>query len=184
MNIAFHKPVIGFAAWSGTGKTTLLKQLLPILRQHGLRVAMIKHAHHAFDIDQPGKDSFELRKAGASPMVISSSRRLAIMIDKAEATEPDLQDLLNRIAADEVDLVLVEGFKQWAFPKIELYRRAVGKPLLYPNDVHIMAIAHDGALPDQPLIPELDLNRPQHIADFILHYLQQHAPHPRPLPPG
>lgn len=168
MNIAFNKPVIGFAAWSGTGKTTLLVQLLPVLKQHGLRIAMIKHAHHAFDIDHPGKDSFELRKAGASPMVISSSRRIAIMIDKPDDSEPDLQDLLNRISGDEVDLVLVEGFKQWAFPKIELFRREVGKPLLYPDDNHIIAIAHDGNLPNQPPIPQLDINRPQQIAEFIL----------------
>jgi molybdopterin-guanine dinucleotide biosynthesis protein MobB len=167
MNIAFNKPVIGFAAWSGTGKTTLLVQLLPLLKQQGLRVAMIKHAHHAFDIDHPGKDSYELRKAGASPMLISSSRRIAIMIDKAEESEPDLQDLLQRIAADEVDLVLVEGFKQWAFPKIELYRAAVAKPLLYPTDEHIIAIAHDG-LSITPGIPQLDINQPEQIAKFIM----------------
>ena len=174
MNITFHKPVIGFAAWSGTGKTTLLIQLLPLLKQRGLRVAVIKHAHHAFDIDQPGKDSYELRKAGASPMLISSSLRTAIMIEKTEETEPDLQNLLNRIAADEVDLVLVEGFKQWALPKIELYRHAVGKPLLYPDDAHIIAIAHDGLLPDKPLIPQLDINQPQQIAEFILEHIKYH----------
>lgn len=175
MNITFQKPVIGFAAWSGTGKTTLLVQLLPLLRQHGLRVAVIKHAHHAFDIDQPGKDSYELRKAGASPMLISSSRRTAIMIEKPEETEPDLQDLLNRIAADEVDLVLVEGFKQWALPKIELYRHAVGKPLLYPDDAHIIAIAHDGLLPQPVTIQQLDINNPHAICAFILQYIQ-HIP--------
>lgn len=167
MNITCAKPVIGFAAWSGTGKTTLLVKLLPLLKQHGLRVAVIKHAHHAFDIDQPGKDSYELRKAGASPMIISSSHRTAIMIDKAEASEPDLQDLLNRLANDGMDLVLVEGFKQWAFPKIELHRTAVGKPLLYPDDAHIIAIAHDG-LSITPGIPQLDINQPEQIADFIL----------------
>ncbi|MBI3188028.1 MAG: molybdopterin-guanine dinucleotide biosynthesis protein B [Gammaproteobacteria bacterium] len=172
MKIVFDKPVIGFAAWSGTGKTTLLVQVLPLLKQHGLRVAMIKHAHHAFDIDQPGKDSFELRKAGASPMVISSSRRIAIMIDKPNDSEPDLQDLLNRISGDEVDLVLVEGFKQWAFPKIELFRREVGKSLLYPDDDHIIAIAHDGNLLTQPPIPQLDINQPQQIAEFILEHIK------------
>ena len=172
MKIVFDKPVIGFAAWSGTGKTTLLVQVLPLLKQHGLRVAMIKHAHHAFDIDQPGKDSFELRKAGASPMVISSSRRIAIMIDREEETEPDLQDLLHRIAADTVDLVLVEGFKQSALPKIELHRQKVGKPLLYPDDAHIIAIAHDGNLPNQPQIPQLDINQPQQIAEFILEHIK------------
>lgn len=173
MTLSFAKPVIGFAAWSGTGKTTLLVQLLPLLKQHGLRVAVIKHAHHAFDIDQPGKDSYELRKAGASPMVISSSHRTAILIEKPEESEPDLQDLLNRIAVDDIDLVLVEGFKQWAFPKIELYRAAVGKPLLYPDDVHIIAIAHDCKLQHKPSIPELDINNPPQIADFILQYIYQ-----------
>lgn len=173
MTLSFAKPVIGFAAWSGTGKTTLLVQLLPLLKQHGLRVAVIKHAHHAFDIDQPGKDSYELRKAGASPMVISSSHRTAIVIekpviDKPEESEPDLQDLLNRIALDDIDLVLVEGFKQWPFPKIELHRAAVGKPLLYPDDTHIIAIAHDCKLQQKPAIPELDINNPKQIADFIL----------------
>ncbi|HEX5637051.1 MAG TPA: molybdopterin-guanine dinucleotide biosynthesis protein B [Gammaproteobacteria bacterium] len=174
MKIVFDKPVIGFAAWSGTGKTTLLVQVLPLLKQRGLRVAMIKHAHHAFDIDQPGKDSFELRKAGASPMVISSSRRIAIMIDKPNDSEPDLQDLLNRISGDEVDLVLVEGFKQWALPKIELYRQKVGKPLLYPHDAHIIAIAHDGNLLTQPPIPQLDINHPQQIAEFILEHIKRY----------
>ena len=175
MTIMFQKPVIGFAAWSGTGKTTLLLQLLPLLKQHGLRVAVIKHAHHAFDIDQPGKDSYELRKAGASPMLISSSRRTAIMIEKTDETEPDLQDLLNRITADEVDLVLVEGFKQWALPKIELYRHTVGKPLLYPDDAHIIAIAHDGVLPPPVAIQQLDINNPHAICAFILQYIQ-HTP--------
>lgn len=173
MKIAFNKPVIGFAAWSGTGKTTLLVQLLPLLKQHGLHVAVIKHAHHAFDIDQPGKDSYELRKAGASPMIISSSQRTAIMIDKAEQSEPDLQDLLHRIADDEVDMVLVEGFKQWPFPKIELYRATVGKPLLHPDDASIIAIAHDGQIPQQPTIPQLNINNPQQIADFILQFIKK-----------
>ena len=184
MNIVFTKPVIGFAAWSGTGKTTLLLQLLPLLKQQGLRIAIIKHAHHDFDIDHPGKDSYELRKAGASPMIISSSRRVAIMIEKPEpidlasAAEADLQELLNCIAADEVDLVLVEGFKQWSFPKIELHRAALGKSLLYPDDAQIMAIAHDGQLTATPPIPQLDINQPQQIRDFILQLVQANAAKP------
>ena len=187
MKIVFNKPVIGFAAWSGAGKTTLLLQLLPLLKQRGLRIAMIKHAHHDFDMDQPGKDSYQLRKAGASPMIISSSRRVAIIIEKPVADAApddaaDLQELLQCIAADKIDLVLVEGFKQWEFPKIELYRASVGKALLYPDDAHIFAIAHDGQLANQPLIPQLDLNNPPQIADFILQYLQQLTPHPSPLP--
>ena len=189
MKIVFNKPVIGFAAWSGTGKTTLLVQLLPLLKQQGLRVAMIKQTHHEFDIDQPGKDSYELRKAGASPMIISSSRRVAIVIEKPvldPAADHDadhdtnLQELLNCIAADKIDLVLVEGFKQCPFPKIELYRATLGKSLLYPDDAHIIAIAHDGTLPAEPGIPQLDINQPQHIADFILQWLPSHLPNPAP----
>lgn len=166
--ISFPKPMLGFAAFSGTGKTTLLVQLLPILRKQGLRIAMIKHAHHKFDVDKPGKDSYELRKAGASPMLISSSRRIAIMIDKEEEQEPDLQDLLTYINPDKVDLVLVEGFKQWPFPKIELHRPETGKPLLFPDDSNIIAIAHNDEINTTPEIPVLDIDKPEQIADFIL----------------
>lgn len=171
--IQFAKPILGFAAFSGTGKTTLLVQLLPILRAHGLKIAMIKHAHHKFDVDIPGKDSYELRKAGASPMLISSSRRIAIMIDKEEETEPDLQDLLGYINPDTIDLVLIEGFKQWPLPKIELYRPDVGKPLQFPDDKNIIAIAHDGELPTAASIPVMDINQPEQIAQFILQFIQQ-----------
>jgi molybdopterin-guanine dinucleotide biosynthesis protein MobB len=171
MNIQYPKPLLGFAAWSGTGKTTLLVQVLPLLKQRGLRIAMLKHAHHNFDVDQPGKDSYELRKAGASTMLISSSRRTALMLDKDIESEPDLQQLLGHIPADTVDLVLVEGFKQWPFPKIELYRKDVGKPLLYPEDRNIIAIADDGSLGQSPGIPRLDINQPQQIADFILQFI-------------
>ena len=166
--ISFPRPVLGFAAYSGTGKTTLLVQLLPLLREKGLRIAMIKHAHHKFDADKPGKDSYELRKSGASPMLISSSRRIALMIDKEEEEEPDLQDLLGYINPDKVDLVLVEGFKQWPFPKIELHRAEVGKPLIFPGDSNIIAIAHDGKIETQTEIPVLDINNPGQIADFVL----------------
>ncbi|TNF37061.1 MAG: molybdopterin-guanine dinucleotide biosynthesis protein B [Gammaproteobacteria bacterium] len=171
-HIQFAKPILGFAAFSGTGKTTLLVQLLPLLRRQGLKIAMIKHAHHKFDVDIPGKDSYELRKAGASPMLISSSRRIAIMIDKEEEAEPDLQELLAYIDPQNIDLVLIEGFKQWPFPKIELYRPEVGKPLLFPEDENIIAIAHDGELPTNATIPVLDINQPQQIAEFILQYIK------------
>ena len=171
--IVFDKPLLGFAAFSGTGKTTLLVKLLPLLRQAGLRVAMIKHAHHQFDVDKPGKDSYELRKAGASPMLISSSRRLALMIDHDEEREPDLQELLSYLNPAAIDLVLVEGFKQWPLDKIELYRPALDKPLMFPEDRHIIAIAHDGELPIRPEIPPLDLNNAEHIAQFVLDYCKQ-----------
>ncbi len=171
--IQFAKPILGFAAYSGTGKTTLLVKLLPILRAHGLKITMIKHAHHKFDVDVPGKDSYELRKAGASPMLISSSRRIAIMIDKEEESEPDLQDLLGYINPNDIDLVLIEGFKQWPLAKIELYRPEVGKPLQFPDDPNIIAIAHDGELPVTATIPTMNINQPEQIAQFILQFIKQ-----------
>ena len=171
--IHFDKPVLGFAAYSGTGKTTLLVKLLPVLKEKGLRIAMIKHAHHKFDVDKPGKDSYELRKAGASPMLISSSRRIALMIDKDEESEPDLQDLLEYINPEKVDLVLVEGFKQWPFPKIELHRPAVGKPLIFPDDQNIIAIAHDEDIDVTAEIPVMDINNTEQIADFVVSFLNK-----------
>ena len=173
MNISYPKPVIGFAAYSGTGKTTLLTQLIPVLKQKGLRVAVIKHAHHAFDIDQPGKDSYELRKAGASPMLISSSQHIALMIDKEEEKEPELDELINYINPDTVDIILVEGFKHWPMPKIELHRPANGKPLIFPDDANIIAIAHDDDIKHEINIPRLDINNPVEIADFLIQFIQQ-----------
>ncbi len=173
MSIQFPKPILGFAAFSGTGKTTLLVKLLPVLKQRGLRIAIVKHAHHNFDVDTPGKDSYELRKSGASPMLICSSRRTAIMIENEQEQEPDLQDVLSHINPDSIDLVLVEGFKLWSFPKIELHRPAVGKPLLFPNDDNMIAIAHDGSLAIKPDIPVLDINNTQQIAEFVFQFIQQ-----------
>lgn len=173
MSINYPKPVIGFAAFSGTGKTTLLAQLIPVLRKNGLRVAVIKHAHHQFDIDQPGKDSYELRKAGASPMLISSSQRMALMIDYEEEKEPDLEELINYINPDNVDVILVEGFKHWNMPKIELHRPATDKPLIFPDDNNIVAIAHDGELSQQTELPRLDINKPDEVADFLFEFIKQ-----------
>ena len=174
--INFEKPLLGFAAFSGTGKTTLLVQLLPILKERGLRVAVIKHAHHNFDVDTPGKDSYELRKAGAASMLISSSKRTVIMIDHDVEQEPELQTLLKHIPLSSVDIVLVEGFKQWPFAKIELHREATEKPLMYASDNNIIAIAHDRKkakpLTDTDL-PQLDLNDIQSIADFVVKFQQQ-----------
>lgn len=173
MNINYAKPVIGFAAFSGTGKTTLLRQLIPVLKQKGLRVAVIKHAHHDFDIDQPGKDSYELRKAGACPMLISSSQRMALMIDKETDKEPELDELINYINPDTVDMILVEGFKHWPMPKIELHRPATGKALIFPDDKNIIAIAHDDELNQQTDIPRLDINNPVEIAEFLIEFTKQ-----------
>jgi len=169
------RPVIGFAAFSGTGKTTLLTRLVPILRERGLRIAMVKHAHHRFDVDQPGKDSYELRKAGAEQMLIASRRRWALMCETPERTDdPKLAELLAHLDTAQVDLVLVEGFKHERFPKIELHRPALGHPLLAAEDDSILAVATDAPLAEPaPAVPRLDLNDPAAIADFIARHLEQ-----------
>ena len=171
--ITYAKPVLGFAAFSGTGKTTLLLKLIPEFRQRGLRIAVIKHAHHNFDMDTPGKDSYEIRKAGAVPMLICSSRRTVITIENEIEAEPELDQLLKHIPADSVDIILVEGFKKWPFDKIELHREATGKPLMYPEDANIIAIAHDrnkkNLLSDTKL-PQLDINDINGIADFVIQH--------------
>ena len=161
-------PILGFAAFSGTGKTTLLEQIIPLLKQQGLRIALIKHSHHNFQIDQPGKDSFRLREAGASPVMLVSSHRRAIITEFAAAQEPKLDDQLKLFDQSELDLILVEGFKAEAFPKIELHRAAINKPLLFPNDPNIIAIATDTPLITQNTPTQLDINQPDMIATFIL----------------
>jgi molybdopterin-guanine dinucleotide biosynthesis adapter protein len=163
-----NAPVLGIAAYSGTGKTTLLRQLLPLLRTRGLRVAVVKHAHHSFDTDVPGKDSYELRKAGATQMLVASRHRWALVTETGDAAEPRLEELLGRLDHENLDLVLVEGFKAERFRKIELHRPNLGNPLLYPLDSSIIAIATDAALTVKPAIPVLDLGNPGQIADFIL----------------
>ncbi len=161
-------PLLGFAALSGTGKTTLLKQLIPLLKDQGLRIGLIKHAHHAFEVDSPGKDSFELRQAGASPVMLCSSRRRVIMTDHAVPRDPSLNEELLHLNQGELDVLLVEGFKHEVFPKLELHRPSLGHPLLYPEDAQIIGIATDAELLPAPLIPCLNLNQPQTVADFIL----------------
>ncbi|WP_275096527.1 molybdopterin-guanine dinucleotide biosynthesis protein MobB [Sedimenticola hydrogenitrophicus] len=165
-------PVLGFAAYSGTGKTSLLKKLLPLLRERGLRIGMVKHTHHNFDIDQPGKDSYELRKAGASQMLVASGRRWALMVETDGTGDPQLQEMIGQLDQASLDLILVEGFKHVAFPKIELHRSALGKPLLYPNDPAIVAFACDGPPPDGLPLPLLDLNETRQIADFIIAWMR------------
>ena len=162
--------MLGFAAWSGAGKTTLLKEVVSLLTERGLRVAMVKHAHHNFDIDTPGKDSYELRRAGASQVLVASARREALMIEKPEAGEPDLDQLLARLDQDRVDLVLVEGFKNVPFPKIEIFRDAVGKPAIYPGYEAVIAVATDGALPVPTDLPLLDINDPESVTTFICNF--------------
>lgn len=162
-------PLLGIAAWSGTGKTTLLEALLPRLRQRGLRVAVIKHAHHAFEVDQPGKDSHRLRQAGATPMLVASRARLALMMETPGQQEADLVMLLDQVRALKPDLVLVEGFKAWPLPKLELHRESVGKPLLVWQDRWIRAVAtpQDDALELPEGVESLDLDDIEAMAAWI-----------------
>ena len=157
--------VLGITGWSGSGKTTLLTKLIPELVARGLRVATLKHAHHAFDVDQPGKDSYEHRKAGASEVIISSARRWVQMHEIGDAREATLADLLRRLSAG--DLALVEGFKGERHPKLEVFRSAVGKPPLHPDDARILAVASDQPLPTLAL-PRLALDDVAAIADFVV----------------
>ena len=161
-------PVLGFAAFSGTGKTTLLTQVIPLLKASGIHLGVIKHAHHDFDIDHPGKDSYELRKAGAEQMLIASSQRWALMVETAGQAEADLYSLIDKLEPSKLDLILVEGFKHVAYPKIELHRHALNKPFLYPDDPSIMAIALDEPGTANHPLPVLDINHPEQISAYIL----------------
>lgn len=154
----------GFAGFSGSGKTTLIERVIPLLVARGLRVALIKHAHHDFDVDIPGKDSWRHRKAGASEVLVASGRRWALIHELAGRPEPTLDEQLAMLSP--CDIVIVEGHKAAAIPKIEVHRPSLGKPLLQPGDPHIVAVASD--VPLELPVPRLDLNRPQAIVDFLL----------------
>jgi molybdopterin-guanine dinucleotide biosynthesis adapter protein len=156
--------IIGLAGWSGAGKTTLMTKVIPVLIQRGLKVATVKHAHREFDIDRPGKDSWLHREAGASEVAIVSSRRWALIHELRDEPEPPLAEILAKLSP--VDLVIVEGFKRHAHPKLEVYRAAAGKPLLYPDDDCIVAIATDAPLPQAPL-PVLMLDDVESIANVL-----------------
>ena len=157
--------VIGFAGWSGAGKTTLIRRVIPLLTERGLRVSTIKHAHHGFDIDKPGKDSWVHREAGATEVLVASSARFALMRELRGEPEPSLTDLLARLAS--VDLVIVEGFKRDAHPKIEVVRGAVGNPVLHPEDPTIVAVASDTPWPNAR-IPVLPIDDAAAIAAVIV----------------
>ena len=157
--------IIGLAGWSGSGKTTLITKAIPSLIARGCRVSTLKHAHHVFDLDQPGKDSFFHRTAGATEVVISSAKRFAILHELREEREWDLPALLGKLSP--VDLVLVEGFKRDRFPKLEVHRVANGKPLLHPADPHIVAVASDRPLPEAK-VPVIDLDDIEGIVDLLL----------------
>ncbi|MCO7230041.1 molybdopterin-guanine dinucleotide biosynthesis protein B [Halomonas sp. CnH100-B] len=167
-------PVLGVAAWSGTGKTTLLEKLLPKLREQGLSVAVIKHAHHQFDVDRPGKDSYKLRSAGAAPMLIASRQRFALMQETPGQEEPDLAYLLTLMAPHAPDLVIVEGFKAWPIPKLVLYRDGIGDPAIL-SDPWAQAVALSGEPPVAlaPSVTRLNLNQHEEIARWVSEWVDQ-----------
>src|ERR1700739_1709743 len=159
--------IFGLAGWSGSGKTTLMTALIPEFVSRGIAVSTIKRAHHSFDIDKPGKDSWRHRQAGAREVMVASDHRWALMHELRGAPEPSLDDLLQQMGP--VDLVLVEGFKRHPHPKIEVYRRALGKPLLHPEDPYVVGIAADDIGPEFT-VPFLPLSDPGAIAGFVLRH--------------
>ena len=160
--------IFGFAGWSGSGKTTLIEQLIPRFVKHGLRVSLIKHAHHTFDVDHAGKDSYRHRQAGAQEILVTSSRRWVLMHELRGEAEPAFEDQVKRVSP--CDLLLVEGFKHAPIPKLEVWREQTGEGLLHPNDPHIVAVASDAKV--ETKLPLLDLNDVDGIAQFILKKLE------------
>ena len=156
--------VIGFAGWSGSGKTTLVEQVIGMLEARGLIVSLIKHAHHDFDIDYPGKDSWRHRHAGCREVLVTGGKRWAVMHELRGRDELSLNEALAQLSP--CDLVLVEGFKRQPIPKIEIYRAEIGKPLLFPDDPNIIAVASN--VPQTTSLPQLDLNDPAAVTGFIL----------------
>lgn len=175
-------PVLGFCAYSGTGKTTLLTQLIPELTTRGIRLAVIKHAHHTFDVDVPGKDSYEMRHAGAHQVLVASHVRWALMTEDKTSGDPQLAHLLAQIEADKVDVVLVEGFKKLALPKIELHRAALGKPFIHTQDDNVLAVACCEATQLPQTMKQLDLNNIKQIADFVESYIKNYQPKTPEMP--
>jgi len=157
----------GFAGWSGSGKTTLIEKLIPLFTRRGLRVSLIKHAHHSFDVDQPGKDSYRHRHAGAGEVLVTSSRRWVLMHELRGGHEPPFEEQVKRLSP--CDLLVVEGFKYAPIPKLEVWRAEPGEPMLHPNDPHIVAVATDAKV--EARIPVLDLNDADAIATFVVAHL-------------
>ncbi|MDH3355502.1 MAG: molybdopterin-guanine dinucleotide biosynthesis protein B [Chromatiales bacterium] len=165
-------PLLAFSAYSGSGKTTLLEKVVPELRKLGLRIAMVKHTHHKVDFDQPGKDSYRMREAGANPVMVASKKRWALFFEhESEQDEPNLSELVTQLNPAMFDLILVEGFKHEPIPKIEIIRRGVEKPPLHPNDSTFIAIASD-LFDLETTLPVLNLNNPSAIADFISDWMR------------
>jgi molybdopterin-guanine dinucleotide biosynthesis protein MobB len=164
-------PMFGFVAFSGTGKTTLLQAVIKSLRARGLRIGVVKHAHHQFEMDTPGKDSYLLRNAGATQMLIASSQRWALLADDPHP-EADLNNVVRHLDQESIDLILVEGFKYEAFPKMELHRLELKRPLLHPNDADIVAVACDQPDALDTQLPRFSINDSDTIADFIIEFCQ------------
>ncbi len=158
--------VFGFAGWSGSGKTTLIEALVPRLAAHGLRVSLVKHAHHGFDVDQPGKDSHRHRMAGCAEVLVTSALRWALIHELRGASEMTLADAIARLSP--CDLALVEGWKRAAIPKLEIWRETLGKPPLHPGDPHIVGIATDAPARLRTALPAFALQDPGAIATFIV----------------
>jgi len=170
-------PVIGFVAPSGSGKTTLLRKLVPVLRDRGLRIGYLKHAHHTFELDVPGKDSYQLRAAGAEQVLLASHKRWALQSEQTDGgRDPSLERMLRRFDADRLDLILVEGFKHAAYPKLEVHRTTLGRPPLYPGDPDIIAVVTDHRLPGEDHPPQLPIEDPEAIADFVQHQMTTRPP--------
>lgn len=167
----FPIPVIGFAAYSGTGKTTLLEQLIPWLIAQGLNVGLVKHSHHDIEMDKPGKDSYRLRKAGASQVVLAGTERSILFSEYSQKGERQLMDQLALLQTESLDLVLVEGFRDQLFTKIELHRQSLDKPFLFTRDPAIVAVACDGQVTDCDL-PILDINNVAAIGMFMLQLIK------------
>ena len=159
--------VIGVAGYSGSGKTTLLEKVIPVLVGEGLRVSLVKHAHHAFDVDHPGKDSYRHRHAGCAEVLVSSGERWALMHELRGAPEPSLQEQLRKFAP--CDLVIVEGYKSEPIPKVEVHRRDSGAPLLFPTDPNVVAVATDEPL--DTALPQFGLDDAAGVARFIIRHL-------------
>ncbi len=157
--------IFGLVGWSDSGKTTLMVRLLPELVDRGYRVSSMKHSHHGFDVDRPGKDSYRHREAGATEVLVASSRRWALMHELRDAPEPAVETLIARMSP--VDLLLIEGFKRHAHPKLEVHRPALGKPLMAGSDPWVVAVASDAPVPEAP-VPVLDLDDIPAIGDFIV----------------
>ena len=158
----------GVAGWSGSGKTTLIEKLIPLFVKRGLRVSLIKHAHHSFDVDHPGKDSYRHRHAGAAEVLVTSSRRWVLMHELRGGKEPSFEEQIAHLSP--CDLLIIEGFKYAPIPKLEVWRAESGEALLHPNDPHVVAVASDTKL--ETKLPLLDLNAHEAIAEFILGHLK------------